>query len=487
MSALRTIEIDPVTRIEGHGKVVITLDDTGKVDDAYFGVVEFRGFEKFCEGRMIWDMPTITSRICGFCPVSHHLASVKAAESLLGVEPPPPATKLRELLNLGQIIQSHALHFFFCGMPDFLGPEVDVADRSVFGLLENNENVAKNAIRLRKVGQDVVDTIGGGRLHPVACIPGGMSRHLEYIDRVRLIEGVLSGIKLARMAVSLIKDMFAKNREHFMRFASFPSLYMGLVNDGNLALYDGKVRVIDHQGSVLGEFEARDYLNHIEERADARSWTKTVVLKGRGEDDGAYRVASLARINVADGITTPAAAEEFKELKQISEGKPIQSSLFFHYARMIELLYAVERARDLLMDPEIMSTDVRVPVKRTGGEGVGVLEAPRGTLFHHYWANDDGRITKVNLLVSTAHNKLAMNRSVKMVADEIVKDGGIEQKDLNKVETAIRCYDPCLSCSTHAYGRMPLEITIKNSDGGDLTTYRYGDLASSERKEEPIG
>ena len=477
MAAVRTIQVDPVTRIEGHGKITITLDETGKVSDAFFGVAEFRGFEKFCEGRMLWDMPMITSRICGFCPVSHHLASVKAAESLLGVEPPPAAIKLRELLNLGQIIQSHALHFFFCGMPDFLGPDVDAADRSVFGMLNNNEGVAKNAIKLRKVGQDIVDCVGGGRLHPVACIPGGMSKHLEYLERIKLIEGVLNGVKLARKAVGLIKDLFAKNRELFMGFASFPSGHMALVKDGNLALYDGQIRTIDHQGGVLGEFDAKDYLSHIEERADAKSWTKSVTLKGRG-DDGAYRVASLSRINVAEGISTPVAAEELKELKQIGDGKPIQSSLFYHYARMIELLHATERARELLMDAEIMSTHVRVPVERKGGEGVGVLEAPRGTLFHHYWANDDGRITKVNLLVSTAHNKLAMDKSVRMVAEDIVKNGEIPQSDLNKLETAIRCYDPCLSCSTHAYGRMPLTVTIERHDGETLSTYLYGDTDS---------
>jgi len=472
----KVIRIDPVTRIEGHGRVVVRLNDVGTVDDAYLTVAEFRGFEKFCEGRMLWEMPTITSRICGFCPVSHHLASVKATEAVLGTQPPPAAVKLRELMHMGQVLQSHALHFYFCALPDFavtdtMPPEA----RSAFGLLQTNKAVAQSAIKLRKAGQDIVDIVGGGRLHPVACIPGGMSKSLDNYSRVELFRGVHSVVKLAQHAVKMVKDLQQKHTHTFQTFAAFPSLYMGLVKDERLELYDGAVRLVDQDGVKVAEFEAKDYLSHISETVDEKSWTKHTAFMSGGEG-GLYRVASLARLNVAPSIHTPLAQAELQEYRQLSGGKPQHASLFYHYARMIELLYAVERAKELLNDPEILSSDVRVPVKRSGGEGVGVLEAPRGTLFHHYQANDDGRLTKVNLIVSTAHNAIAMNRSIRDVAQTLVKDGDIPEKSLNRIEMAIRCYDPCLSCSSHAHGRMPLEVTIVGPDGAVVSRRRHGDF-----------
>lgn len=478
MGTNRQITIDPVTRIEGHGRVVINLDQKGTVEDAYLTVAEFRGFEKFCEGRMLWEMPTLTSRICGFCPVSHHLASVKACEALLGVEPPPAAVKLRELLHMGQLIHSHALHFFFCAMPDFLAGDTATStlepNRSVFGLLQNNRNIAQNAIKLRKAGQDIVDLVGGGRLHPVACIPGGMTKPLDNFTRVELLRNLLPAIKIAQMGVKMVKDIYAKHQARFQDFASFPSLYMGLVKDDRLEFYDGQVRIVDETGRQVCDFAPRDYLSHLQETADAKSWMKSVHYLAK--DSGrAYRVAPLARLNIAQSLSTPLANTEFREYRELGNGKPLQQSLFYHYARMIELLHAAELAKDLLTDPEILSPEVRVPVKRQGGEGVGVLEAPRGTLFHHYWANDDGRITKVNLIVSTAHNKTAMNEAIKSAAQSIVKDGDIQEKLLNRIEMAIRCYDPCLSCSTHAYGKMPLEIVVQ-SNGDRVATHRYGQM-----------
>ncbi|MBI9086015.1 MAG: Ni/Fe hydrogenase subunit alpha [Desulfobacterales bacterium] len=477
MANVQTIEIDPVTRVEGHGKIHITLDENGKVSDSVFSVGEFRGFEKFCEGRMVWDMPTLTSRICGVCPVSHHLASVKACEALLGAEPPPAATKLRELLHMGQTVHSHALHFFCFGLPDFIsGEDTLVLHRSILGLLQNNRNLAANAIAIRKTGQDIVDIVGGGRLHPAACIPGGLSKWLQNDERVTMYKSVVASLKMIQGGMKLVKDLYEKNKDSFAQFASFPSMYMGLTNGGKLELYDGPVRLIDADGGPVAEFEAKDYEVYIGEHVESTSWTKFPYYREQGFPDGFYRVAPLARLNIAQSIGTPLADAELKIFKQLGNGKPLQSSLFYHYARMIEMLYAAERAKELLSDPEILSHDVRVPVKRCAGEGVGVLEAPRGTLFHHYTADSDGRITKANFIVATTHNNLAMNRSVRAVAETVVKNGQIQKKDLNKLEMAIRCYDPCLSCSTHAYGRMPLEIEICGVDGEILSRYEYGDL-----------
>ncbi|MCP4349589.1 MAG: Ni/Fe hydrogenase subunit alpha [Desulfobacterales bacterium] len=477
MGVARTIVVDPVTRVEGHGKITINLDESGKVNDAFFSVTEFRGFEKFCEGRMIWDMPTITNRICGFCPVSHHLASVKACESILGIEPPIAASKLRQLLHMGQIIHSHALHIFFCALPDFLSTEeTPISYRSIFGLLDTKRNLATNAIRLRKAGQDIVYTVGGSRLHPVACIPGGMSKHLEYVERMEMLKGIAVALKIAQMGMKMIKDLYAKNTEAFKKFTSFPSLYMGLVQGRTLDLYDGPVKIINQDGTALNEFEAGDYLKFIEEKVEPTSWTKFPYYKESGYPDGSYRVGPLARLNIAESLSTPLANAELGEFKKIGEGKPLQSGFFYHYARMIELLYAVERARDLINDPEILSHEVRIPVEPGAGQGIGVLEAPRGTLFHHYWANEDGKIVKVNLIIATEHNNHAMNKSVKMVAEKIVRNGQIKEKDLNKLEMAIRCYDPCLSCSSHAFGKMPLEIVITDHNNKPVSNYRYGDL-----------
>ncbi len=478
MQTVKTIKIDPVTRLEGHGKIEIRLDDAGKVADAFFSVAEFRGFEKFCEGRMIWDMPTITNRICGFCPVSHHLASVKACEALLGVEPPPAAVKLRELLHMGQVIHSHSLHFFFCALPDTLYAKEnqDLSARSVFGLMNANPNIATNAIKLRKAGQEIVYKVGGARLHPVSCLPGGMARSLEYIDRINLYKGVGAAIKIAQMGVKLVKDLYARDHDNFHGFAAFPSMYMGMVKDDGLELYDGPIRVVDETGKRVKDFEGKDYLDHIEERVEPQTWTKFTYLKERGHPDGAFRVAPLARLNIAQSVSTPLADAEFRIFKKINDGKPVEGGMFYHYARMIELLYAAERAKELLNDPEILSHETRIPVSRRAGEGVGVLEAPRGTLFHHYQADENGRITKVNLIVSTENNNTAMNKSVRDVAEQVVKNGEIPEADLNKLEMAIRCYDPCLSCSTHAHGRMPLVIRIRDCEGNVLSRYARGNL-----------
>lgn len=462
----RTITIEPVTKIEGHGKVTIHLDDNGEVADARFHVTEFRGFEKFCEGRMVWDMPVITERICGICPVSHHLASAKAGDALLGVEIPPAAQMLRKLMHMGQTIHSHALHFFFLAAPDLVvGPDADPIKRSVMGVVEANPELAKKAIRLRQIGQTGIERVGGRKIHPVTAIPGGMSKPLDHKDRFEMLREADEAIELAKLAVDTAKQLNEQYAEIMPTFAAFDTCYGGLVKDGAMKLYDGDMRMMDSDGKVLAEFDPADYLDHIAERVEEWSYLKFPYYKALGWPGGVYRVNSLARLNVADRLSTPLAAAEHREFKQLGNGKPVRASLYYHYARAIEILYAAERMKELLEDDEIVSPDVRVRVDRKAGEGVGVIEAPRGTLFHHYWADDMGKITKVNLIVATVQNNPAMNMAVRDVAKQFVKEDSLTEGALNRVEMAIRCYDPCLSCATHAVGKMPLMVELYSSDG----------------------
>jgi NAD-reducing hydrogenase large subunit len=461
-----TITISPVSRIEGHGKVTIHLDDNNRVTESRLHVVEFRGFEKFCEGRLMSEMPVITTRICGICPVSHHLAAAKACDDALGVDIPPAAKKLRELMHMGQVIHSHALHFFFLAAPDFvLGPASDPAKRNILGIIEADPELAKKAIRLRKCGQNIIERVGGRAIHPVTAIPGGMSIPLSHKDRFVTAKELEDGLELARLALQTGKGVFEKYAGLAPRFAPIKTKYMGLVKDGNLDLYDGKLRIVDEDGGRLDEFDPREYLDFLGERVEDWSYMKFPFYKKEGYPEGAYRVGPLARLNVAEAIATPLANRELVEFKKLGAGHPVHETLYFHYARLIELLYAVERARELIHDDEIVGEDVRVKVDRRRGEGVGVVEAPRGTLIHHYWADDCGKIEKVNIIVATAHNNSAINRSLSAVAREFVKGGKIEEGALNMVEMAVRCYDPCLSCATHAIGQMPLRISLLDAEG----------------------
>jgi len=472
----KTITIDPVTKVEGHGKVTIHLDDAGNVTESHFHVQEFRGFEKFCEGRMVWEMPVITTRICGICPVSHHLASAKACDSLFGVDIPPAAKKLRELMHMSQIIHSHALHFFYLAAPDLLfGLDAGPEQRSVIGVLNANPELGKKAIRLRQIGQASIEKVGGRSIHPVAAIPGGMSKPLSHEDRYIMIKEMDEGLELAKLALNAVKGINEKYSSLIPGFASFRTKYMGLVKDGALELYDGVLRLNDENGKILDEFAPADYLDHIAEHTEDWTYLKFPYYKKLGWPEGVYRVAPLARLNVADRISTPLANIELKEFKQLGNGQPVHDSLYYHYARLIELLYAVERAKELLHDDEIISRDVRVTVTRQAGEGIGVIEAPRGTLIHHYQADDMGKLEKVNIIVSTAHNYAAMDRAVNQVAKMVLKDNKVEEPLLNQVEMAIRCYDPCLSCATHQIGKMPLEILITGPGGNVVRTVRRGE------------
>lgn len=467
------ITIEPVTRIEGHARVTIYLNDEGKVEKTYMHVDQFRGFEKFSEGRMYFEMPVITPRICGICPVSHHLASAKATDMVVGVTPPRPATLLRELLHMGQLIQSHCMHFFHLASPDLLlGFDADPAIRNVVGLIEANPELALKAVKLRKFGQEIIRLLSGRRIHMRFAVPGGVNQALTVEKRDLILGQIDEMIGYMQEGIAIAKQWLEANQEIVQRFGNFKSGYMGLVKDGALELYDGRVRLIDQDGKLLEEFEDHRYLEFIAEKTEDWSYLKFPFYKKMGWPKGIYRVAPLARLNVAERITTPLAQEEFLKFKALSDG-PVEPSLYMHYARLIEAVYAAERARQLLEDPDILSTDIRAPLPTTvTGEGIGVIEAPRGTLFHHYWTDETGKITKVNLIVATGGNNWAMNKAVELVAKEFVDGKNLTEGMLNRVEAAIRCYDPCLSCSTHAWGRMPLIVSLYGPEGELLDQVR---------------
>ncbi|MBE9501632.1 MAG: Ni/Fe hydrogenase subunit alpha [Chloroflexi bacterium] len=464
----RKIVIEPVTRVEGHGKVTIHLDDSGNVAQARFHVTQLRGFEKFCEGRLFWEMPVITSRICGICPVSHHLASVKAGDALLGVELTPTAKMLRQLIHMAQILQSHSLHFFHLASPDLLfGMDADPAIRNIVGVIAEKPELAIKGVRLRGFGQKIIEMLGDKKVHPNAAIPGGMNRALSREHREEILQQIDGIIADVQIAIDLIKGYCDQNSELAASFASFPSGYLGLIDDnGNLELYDGKLRLKDDKGAILEDKIApENYLSIIAEMVEDWSYLKFPYYKKMGYPAGIYRVGPLGRLNVADGIATPLANKEFQNFKMLSSNGIVQGSLYFHYARMIEALYSAEMIKSLLQDDLICGKEIWVNSTKLNEEAVGVVEAPRGTLFHHYWIDSSGMIRKVNLIVATGHNNLAMNRAVYDVAKAFIKDGKVSEGILNRVEVAIRCYDPCLSCSTHALGQMPLEIDIYDSDG----------------------
>jgi len=460
------ITIEPITRIEGHARVTIHLDDGGQVERAYFHVDQFRGFEKFCEGRMYFEMPVITPRICGICPVSHLLASAKACDALIGAQPPRPASMLRELMHMGQIIQSHSLHFFYLASPDLLlGFDADPTVRNVVGVIGANPELALKGVKLRKYGQEIIRTVGGRRIHARFAVPGGVNKALTADERDTFLTDIEEMISFAQDGIAFARNWLEENQATVEIFASFPSGYMGLVKGGTLELYDGQVRLVGKEGQLLEEFDGSNYLSYVAEHVEDWSYLKFPYYKKMGYPAGSYRVGPLGRLNVADRISTPLANEELKEFKAIGNGRPVEGSLWYHYARLIEVLYALERARELFEDPDIFSTDIRATSRGLNREGIGVLEAPRGTLFHHYWVDEGGKIEKVNLIVATGNNNWAMSKAVEEVAREFVDGTRLTEGMLNRVEAAIRAYDPCLSCSTHAVGQMPLDITLYDAQG----------------------
>jgi NAD-reducing hydrogenase large subunit len=468
------ITIEPVTRIEGHAKVTIHMLDDHTVDRAYMHVNEFRGFEKFCEGRLYFEMPQITPRICGICPVSHHLASAKAGDAITGQVPPRPANLLRELMHMGQIIQSHGMHFFELAGPDLLlGFDAAPEMRNVVGLIGANPDLTVRAVQLRKFGQEIIKTLGGRRIHPIFAVPGGVNKALTAQERDSILKGADAATQTLNIGLQIIKDWAEKNMEDIDKFAVFPTGYLGLITPENgLELYDGDIRLISRDGAELERFPAGNYLDHIAEHVEPWSYLKFPYYKKMGYPDGVYRVGPLGRLNLADKIDTPLANAELKIFKSLNNGKPVENTLYYHYARLIEALFAVERAQVLCDDPDILSTDILNTRKDYSGHGVGILEAPRGTLIHDYTADENGMLTRVNLIVSTGHNNWAMSNAVDSVAKTYVKGPDVHEGMLNRVEAAIRAYDPCLSCSTHAVGQMPIQVDIVAPDGTMIKTLK---------------
>jgi NAD-reducing hydrogenase large subunit len=470
MTEAKKITINPISRLEGHGKVTIHLDGRGEVEDARFHVTQFRGYERFCEGRPFEEMPIITQRICGICPVSHQLASAKACDAILGVTLPDTGRLLRELLHMGQFIQSHALHFFHLASPDLLlGWDSDPAKRNVVGVIQAFPELARKGIRLRKFGQEIIKALGGKKIHPAYAVPGGVVNGLGKAERDTLLGGFEEAFATARAALDLIKGWAEKNWEEVKRYANFPSNYAGLMDENGFPnMYDGKVRVASHEGKILAEFDSPDYLRYIGEHVEPWSYMKFPYLKSQGYPEGCYRVGPLGRLNAADGMATPQAAVEWKRFKEAA-GEEKGGILLFHYARLVELLYGLEKAESLLKDDRICGTETRAVGDPVNEEGVGIIEAPRGILIHHYQVDKHGAIRKVNLIVATGHNNIAINRSVKLVAQEYIHNGEVREGMLNRVEGAIRCYDPCLSCATHAIGQMPLKVEICDTEGALLS------------------
>ncbi len=472
----RQITIDPVTRIEGHAKITIQLDDAGVVRDAKFHITQFRGFEKLCEGRPFHEMPSLMARICGICPVSHLVASAKACDTILAVHIPRTAASLRRIINLAQLIQSHALSFFYLSAPDLLlGMDADPAGRNIFGLMQSHPEIARDGIRLRQFGQQVIELLGGKRIHPAWVVPGGVSEPLSAEKRATILGMIPDALAIVERALPMFKRVFEQFPDEVRTFANFPSLFMGLVDErGGIEHYDGHLRIVDADGIAIEQALQPDaYQEYIGETVEPWSYLKSAYYLPRGYPDGLYRVGPLARLNVATSIETPKARREWVEFRQIEPGA-VLSSFHYHYARLIEMLYALERIGQILDEPDILSTRVRAHAEPNNLEGIGVAEAPRGTLLHHYKIDENGLIVWANLIIATGHNNLAMNRGVLQVARHFVDGEQLQEGMLNRVEAVIRAYDPCLSCSTHALGKMPLRVQLLAPDGAVLDELSRG-------------
>jgi len=461
------IVIQPVTRIEGHARISIYVGDDGAVEAAQFHVIEFRGFEKLCEGRPFHEMPGLMSRICGICPVSHVLASSKAGDALLGVEIPPAADRQRRLMNYAQVLQSHALSFFHLSAPDLLlGMDADPARRNIFGLIDAEPELARRGIRLRQFGQRVIELLGGKRIHPSWGVPGGVLKVLTVAERDELLGWIEKARQSVQMALERMKSLLESFQQEVQSIGNFPSLFLGTVTEqGEAEYYDGRIRIVDSEGNIVADgLDPRRYHTYLGEASEEWSFMKFPYYKPLGYPGGMYRVGPLARLNVVRAMGTPLADRELREFRQRNGGAR-NESFYYHLARLIEMLHAVERIEELLLDPEILGEHVRVNAGQNRFEGVGSCEAPRGTLFHHYQVDEGGLMKRANLLIATSQNNLAMNKAVEQAARRFVTPGRLTEGMLNRVEAAIRCYDPCLSCSTHALGVMPLEVELRDRAG----------------------
>jgi NAD-reducing hydrogenase large subunit len=463
-----------VTRIEGHAKITIQLDERGEVADAHFHVTQFRGFERICQGRPVHELPSLMARICGICPVSHLVASAKACDEILAVSPPPTGADLRRVMNLAQVVQSHALSFFHLSAPDLLfGFDADPDGRHLLGVLAANPQLARDGVGVRRFGQQIIESLGGKRIHPGWVVPGGVAAPLTAENRDQILAALPEARAATERALGWYKSTVARFAEEAAAFGNFPSAFMGLVGrDGAVEHYDGALRVVDAGGDLLAErADPRPYWEYLGEAVEPWSYLKSAYWRELGYPGGVYRVGPLARLNVADRMGTARADEELAEYRQ-RLGRSPASSFHYHHARLIEILYGIERLEALLNNPEILSPHVRSQAGINRNEGVGVAEAPRGTLIHHYRVDDHGIVQWANLLIATGHNNLAMNRSVLEVARHYVRADAVDEAVLNRVEAVIRCYDPCLSCSTHAVGQMPLRVELVAHDGTVLAELR---------------
>jgi NAD-reducing hydrogenase large subunit len=475
---VKEIIVNPVTRIEGHAKITIHLDEKGSVREARFHVTDFRGFEKFCEGRPFYEMPGITSRSCGICPVSHLLASAKACDDLLAVSIPRTAELLRRLMHMGQIIQSHALSFFYLSSPDFLlGMDSEPSKRNILGLAEKYPEVAKQGVWLRKFGQSIIENLSGRRIHSSDwVVPGGVGKPLSREAADRILADLPKALETALSAVELFKKIMNNLKDEMKDFGDFPTYYMGLVTkDGGLEHYDGKIRIMSPDGRIFADqLDPSKYFEYIGEAVEDWSYMKFPYLKSVGYPDGAYRVGPLARLNIASRCGTSIADNLLKEFKKLGRNSIVQNTFMYHYARLIEIVFCIEKVKEILGDPDVFGKNIQAKASLNKREGVGVAEAPRGTLIHHYKVDEQGRISWVNLIIATVNNNLAFNKAVAQVAKKYVDGKKLSEGMLNRVEAVVRALDPCLSCATHAIGEMPIIIQLYDHDGNLLNEIARG-------------
>ncbi len=481
------VAIDPLSRVEGHGKVTLLVDKEHHIRQARLHIVEFRGFEKFIQGRPYWELPVVVQRLCGICPVSHHLAAAKAVDQLIGaLEIPPTAEKIRRLMHYGQTLQSHAVHFFHLASPDFLFDFDDTtAHRNIGGVMADYPDIARQGVRLRKYGQEIIRATAGKRVHGTGAIPGGVNKALTLQERNALLIDLDLMVQWGRSILKLIKSAYGQNPGYFTYFATIRTNYLSLIRaDGALDLYHGGLRARNETGTVLFDhLDYRRYSQVLREQVKPWSYMKFPFINSLGPEKGWYRVGPLARINNCDFIPTPLAEEERREFMALGNGEPIHVTLAYHWARMIELLHAIEAIRELLLDPDIFGDELVVRGEMAR-EGIGVIEAPRGTLFHHYRMNEDGLIEKANLIVSTTNNNQAMNESIRQVAERYLDGKELTEPLLNQIEVAVRAYDPCLSCATHALGQMPLHVTLVEEDSGEVLDGLVRDADGTVRNEK---
>lgn len=487
---MKRIMIDPITRLEGHGKIAIFLNDDGSVANVYLQIPELRGFEKFSEGRPAEDMPQITQRICGVCPEAHHIASTKTLDDLFHVEPTSTAKKLRQLLYSAFFVTDHTTHFYILAGPDFIvGPDAPPVERNILGVIAKvGLELGGAVIRTRQENHWIIHMLGGRAVHPVFGLPGGVSKGLNEEERAKVEEIAKRSLEFAKLSLKVFDDIILKNKEYLDMVLSDTftqkTYYMGIVDDNNkVNFYDGKVRVVDPDGKEFVKYAPREYLEHLAEHVEPWTYLKFPYLKKigwkglvGGKDSGVYQATPLSRLNAADGMATPLAQEEYEKMYATLGGKPVHHTLATHWARLIEMLYAAERLLELSQDPEITSPDIRTIPTATPDEGIGIVEAPRGTLTHHYITDERGLIKKCNLIAGTTNNYAALSISIKKAAEDLIKpDKEITEALLNRIEMAWRPYDPCMACATHSLpGQLPLEVTIHDAKGNEIKRLTHG-------------